>query len=546
MSDALKDIVFIASAGTGKTHQVTELYKALILEGECYPDANADDQFDRFAEGEIVSKETAITCDDIIMLTFANAAASEMRTRITRKVEELLGEATADEAAPLWGILRDLSGATISTIHSFAQRVIKENSILAGISPRMRILEESGEPVPIYDEEAGKIVLDILEKPEHPAYSLIRELCQTARAGGVVQALSNFNSACINRGIDLARSECEDRVAVPDVPTYAELSALRAQYAEPLEASPKNQRPGKFRVAFDEWLEDNPNPTEEQVILACTDWLNALAVTSDWSKDGKEPERNELRDALREVIARGPGHGAGLALQQFVGVAQEVASAYAHRKHVSGYMDFNDLLQCFYRLLVEHGKEIAPKAGVIVVDEAQDNSHLQNMIISRLRELTGAKVVLCGDRKQVIHTWRGAAADGMHRYKLTLGEAVEISLAKSYRSEGDLIEWINSVSIHILEKNFNEEEALIPRQQGAGCRGQADSEPGACGTPVELLCPDLLLDDAGQLKGIASDDPDEHAWTWSKNTIWEMDPDLYDHRHSPRSSGSGPSHQTAG
>ena len=218
-----------------------------------------------------------------------------------------------------------------------------------------------------------------------------------------MQALNSFNSACVNRGLDLSRGSCADVVSVPAVPTREELVALRAQWAEDLESSPKNQKPGKFRVSFDQWLEDHPSPTDDEIIEACTAWMVSLHVSSDWSKKGKEPERNEMRDALREVIARGPGHGAGVALQQFIGVAQECARAYATRKHVSGYMDFNDLLQCFHRLLMEHGEEVAPKAKVIVVDEAQDNSHLQNMIISRLRDLTGARVVLW--RSQTGHSY---------------------------------------------------------------------------------------------------------------------------------------------
>ena len=74
----VSSIRFIASAGTGKTHQVTGLYTALILERP-YP----GEPLGPIAAGGVFDGSSRVPCDEILMLTFARNAASEMRTRIT-------------------------------------------------------------------------------------------------------------------------------------------------------------------------------------------------------------------------------------------------------------------------------------------------------------------------------------------------------------------------------------------------------------------------------------------------------------------------------
>ena len=61
----VSSIRFIASAGTGKTHQVTSLYTALIL-GRPYP----SEPLGPIGEGEVFDGSVRVPCEEILMLTF--------------------------------------------------------------------------------------------------------------------------------------------------------------------------------------------------------------------------------------------------------------------------------------------------------------------------------------------------------------------------------------------------------------------------------------------------------------------------------------------
>ena len=133
------------------------------------------------------------------MLTFARDAGAEMRTRITRKIEE---KAAEENDARYWDILRSLSGATISTIHSFAQSLLKENALLAGISPAVAVLE--GESTDAFLESAEPVLLECLKDPEHPAYELVRQLCQAKGPAAVLARMEQLYRNLISRGLSLA------------------------------------------------------------------------------------------------------------------------------------------------------------------------------------------------------------------------------------------------------------------------------------------------------------------------------------------------------
>src|SRR5204863_9839676 len=82
----------------------------------------------------------------IAAITFTEKAAAELRDRIRRALEE--GSAKAAEAGDTEVELRcrtaldQLDGAAIGTLHSFAQRLLSEHPIEAGIPPRVEVLDE--------------------------------------------------------------------------------------------------------------------------------------------------------------------------------------------------------------------------------------------------------------------------------------------------------------------------------------------------------------------------------------------------------------------
>lgn len=103
-----------ASAGTGKTHAISKAYVDLF-------------------EKALLAGES-IDMGNVVAITFTRKAAAEMKSRI-------LGMIGAKEASnPAWQQLRSsMAFAWISTIDSFAQRILSESGIFAEVDPDLQI-----------------------------------------------------------------------------------------------------------------------------------------------------------------------------------------------------------------------------------------------------------------------------------------------------------------------------------------------------------------------------------------------------------------------
>lgn len=103
-----------ASAGTGKTHTISKAYVDIFEEA--------------FRSGE------SIDVGNVLAITFTRKAAAEMKSRILGMINE------KDRGNPIWQQLRSsMAFAWISTIDSFAQRILSEIGIYAEVDPDLRI-----------------------------------------------------------------------------------------------------------------------------------------------------------------------------------------------------------------------------------------------------------------------------------------------------------------------------------------------------------------------------------------------------------------------
>ncbi len=102
-------LVFVsAGAGTGKTTVLVERYVRAVC-------------------------EQGIDVESILVVTYTERAAGELRTRIHERLLEL------DRLE----LARDLDRARISTIHGFCNRLLRTHPFASGLDPRFRVLDES-------------------------------------------------------------------------------------------------------------------------------------------------------------------------------------------------------------------------------------------------------------------------------------------------------------------------------------------------------------------------------------------------------------------
>jgi ATP-dependent exoDNAse (exonuclease V) beta subunit len=474
MSAACRSVRFAASAGTGKTHQVVNLYIALIL-GRPFP--GADDDLPGVARGGIFDGSARVPPEHLLMVTFTRNAAAEMRARITEALEQELARCDAGEAPLYWSLLRRLSGAVISTIHAFAQQLVSRHALPLGLSPAGRVLEQD-EADDLLDVAARDALRECLRDRDAAWVNDLERLGEGLGVNRLRAGLPVLVRQCALRGIDLTRCRPED-LATPAVsPSLADLERVREHMGS------SGVRAGKVVARVAEALERaiaglGPQSAADAVVRAAE--TVAEACRGAW---GRGPEAAALKRTVEAALAGIAGYPArreaARLLVSFLRLGRCCAGAYEQAKREQGALDFDDLL-LKARDPVRADPNAIPPLAAIVVDEAQDNSFVQNELLRCVREASGAALVVCGDRKQSIYGWRGAEPDGLDALAKERGLDT-VPLRTSYRSQAALLEWLNDFfGRDVLgPERYGEADRLTPCAAAAGTRGPN----------VEVLLPD--------------------------------------------------------
>src|SRR5688572_6702964 len=104
--ERLGETLFVeAGAGTGKTTELVARVLNLV--------------------------ESGVAMRSVAAITFTEAAAAELRSRIREALDQA-AKAGSDLAA---SAVADIDEAAVSTLHSFAQRILAEHSLEAGLPP---------------------------------------------------------------------------------------------------------------------------------------------------------------------------------------------------------------------------------------------------------------------------------------------------------------------------------------------------------------------------------------------------------------------------
>ena len=107
---------------------------------------------------KLKDRENPTSIDRLLIVTFTNAAAAEMRLRIEKRINEELETATDD--AHLFNQSLLLPSAQISTIDSFCINLVRENFEHFGIEPDFKIVQE--EELGLIYEKAMTETLDFI------------------------------------------------------------------------------------------------------------------------------------------------------------------------------------------------------------------------------------------------------------------------------------------------------------------------------------------------------------------------------------------------
>ena len=186
------DLVLRAGAGTGKTHTLVSVVAHLV------------------AGATRIGRRVPVS--SILLLTFSEKAAAELRERVRMRLHELAVAPRSDptlEAAyartgttPLgsdgWrAAIRSLAGATVTTFHGFAAGLLRRHAQALGLDPDFGILDEDDAHA-LLDQTVRGVVLAALERSPGTA-ALVRELDFARGAGGRGRALVEHVAELVGR-----------------------------------------------------------------------------------------------------------------------------------------------------------------------------------------------------------------------------------------------------------------------------------------------------------------------------------------------------------
>jgi ATP-dependent exoDNAse (exonuclease V) beta subunit len=431
-----------ANAGSGKTAVLTERVVRAVL-------------------------EDGLALDGLLIITFTEKAAGELRSRIR---EGLAARGARAEA-------RDTERAWISTIHGFCARVLRAHAVAAGLDPSFAVLDEAtGRRLraQAWDETLAAFMdapgAGGAGRPE------ALELAATWGPDRLKAAIEEAHGALRAQGMTVPRlPPCRPRRTVPEA-----CAALDAARAALLEELPEGG--GKLLLAARDAL-----GRCAEALAESPDAVRAAVAGLRFRRGGKAlgTERAsaylDAVERLEEAFAdREAGHVHAL-LDELLG---SYAAAYAARKRERSALDFDDLELGARDLLASApavAEAYASRFDRIMVDEFQDTNDLQMQLLGFLDR---DNVFLVGDELQSIYGFRHADV-GVFRAQRRRHQAVgrAPALAQNWRTRPELLQLVNGAwgAAH---------EAYVPLVPG---RPAAEDGPRA-----ELLVADAAWDDPGR------------------------------------------------
>ena len=453
--------VFIqASAGTGKTTLIVDRVMELLRIG--------------------------IPLEKLAVVTFTNAAAAELRSRMREKLRSMKnsGEKQFLEA------LSAISGAWITTIHGFASRVLREFFNFTGVDPSFTTTEGHFSPSEILREWDAWLL-----RLEREKFWDSKDALAQLGTDKVLEIVRGIEERRWLVSIDNIGDSSTAR-SILDIFEDKHGSAIEGILNECSDHSDKLFRIGAEFIAGLKNLRENlSDENYEEVSKLCS--IIKLNVGSGKNWDDKDRTKAVLGEARKEFIRIAPVLKSGKITEQ----TWKFANAFAkelRRKWDSdkSRLSYNDLLYTAWKTISSNGmlaECLSQKFEHILIDEFQDTSSDQVNLFTAFIQQTGmlpeGRITIVADDKQSIYGWRNADIETYRdfREKLQSSGALEETITTNFRSSKKIVHFVNTFGAELFGHQTPEEEAF-------GCNySEIEPCPEAIeGVPVKVvLLPDL-------------------------------------------------------
>lgn len=416
-----------------------------------------------------------IHINELLILTFTNAAAGEMKERIKKKIKEL----NKPEELDL------LESSYITTFDSFALSIVKKYHYILNIPKNISITDSS-----ILNLQKKKILDNILdkyyeEKINEKFNRLIKDFCfkDDKNLKKSILSLANkleirtdkqeymssyFNKYYQEDTIHLYLSMYENILKENIEALFLEVELQSNYFEKDYEQKIlDNISMLKNKCSLDELIAlinsakipSSPRNSEEETKMAREKIIDSLKNLKDLCVYGYQEE-------IIDTIKKTKGY-----LEIIFEILEEFFKQLQEYKNKYYCYDFNDIAQMSLKILKENydiREYLKHFFKEIMVDEYQDTSDIQEEFINLI---SNHNVYMVGDIKQSIYRFRNANPyifkNKYDKYSLN-NDGIKIDLLKNFRSRDEVLEDINTIFNPIMTNNIGNAEYTVSHQMVFG------------------------------------------------------------------------------
>ena len=466
------DLLVAAAAGSGKT--------AVLVQ---------------HVISRIMDPVDPVKLSEMVIMTFTEAAAQEMRDRIKAALEEKLRE--HPDSAELIREAGSIQNASISTIDAFCKHFITENYAAIDLDPGFR-MGDQGELRLLQ----GDILEDLLEEEyaagEADFLHFVDSFAQGKTDAGIAELIQKLYESAASHpwpeeyldGCLAAESADGKKLLLEQLAARLRDDAERMDYVLSICAEPDGPESYLPNVAQEKQALQYAAEAEDLSELV----LRTQAIRYERLKPTKSALKTRVT-AIRDEVKKDTKDIAGLpvvldpeaeakmeagiecSLRGLVRLTKKFSARYQEEKGKRHVLDFSDLehkaLEILYTTDAEGVRhpsaiadDVAQQYREILVDEYQDSNFVQEELI---RALSAARfgrpdVFQVGDVKQSIYSFRQARPD-LFLMKYQDPDYPKIELSRNFRSRNEVVRAVNRVFHRVMRPmlggiDYNEKVAL--------------------------------------------------------------------------------------
>lgn len=473
-----KNLLVSASAGTGKTTVLVERVISELLQGR--------------------------SIDQLLVITFTKAAATEMKARIKQRLSSLQTDHPGQRHWLRQQLLA-VDTANISTIDAFCLEVIKRFYYVIKLDPSFSILTDETQHELLAQRALKEVEEEWLQ--DHPqafshlfnnfagdrdfdqASDLLLDLYQEAMAKPDYQAwLRQLPASYDLGGQELVKSRLWQKLLRPLIVQQGQ--AMTKQLTS-VTASPEFSNPDLSKVkqnfvdfanhwqAFRQAVKDSRSYDQQRAALQACQFSVRTAKSKKWAPattafyEHSQTVKKALKENVLKLMVdfyavpearqvKALGRGQELA-GTIVAMEADFIKAFAKLKRQQTFLDYSDLEQLAYQILTSRTTQgqqarrfYQNQFAEILVDECQDINGLQDSLIACLHG-PGNHLFFVGDVKQSIYGFRQARPElflEKYRRYQTSSQGSCLHLGANFRSSPAVTKLVNQVFNGLMTTGF--------------------------------------------------------------------------------------------